>query len=74
MGLAIFSTGRPASQGVTVRGVRLSYVGEAGWEITCPAERADTVYEALHEAGARPTGILAQTSMRNREAFPRVRP
>ena len=55
--------------GVAVRGVRLSYAGEAGWEITCPSGRADTVYEALHEAGARPSGVLAQTSMRIEKRF-----
>ena len=55
--------------GVAVRGVRLSYVGEAGWEITCPSDRADTVYEALHEAGARPCGVLARTSMRIEKRF-----
>ena len=56
--------------GVAVRGVRLSYVGEAGWEITCPTDRAAAVYEALHEAGARPCGVLAQTSMRIEKRFP----
>ena len=55
--------------GVAVRGVRLSYVGEAGWEITCPSDRAATVYEALHGAGARPCGVLAQTSMRIEKRF-----
>ena len=40
-----------------------------GWEITCPSDRADTVYEALHEAGARPCGVLAQTSMRIEKRF-----
>ena len=50
--------------GVAVRGVRFSYVGEAGWEITCPAESAEAVYGALHNAGARPSGLFAQTSMR----------
>ena len=50
--------------GVPVRGVRLSYVGESGWELTCPADGAATVHAVLHEAGARPCGVLAQTSMR----------
>ena len=54
---------------VAVRGVRLSYVGEAGWELTCPHHRAGAVYEALHEAGARPCGVLAQTSMRIEKRF-----
>ena len=68
-GLGYFQHREARVADVTVRGVRLSYVGEAGWEITCPAERADTVYEALHEAGARPAGILAQTSMRIEKRF-----
>ena len=55
--------------GVAVRGVRLSYVGEAGWEIACPSDRAAEVYDALHEAGARPCGVLAQTSMRIEKRF-----
>ena len=55
--------------GVAVRGVRLSYVGEAGWEITCRSDRAATVYEALHGAGALPCGVLAQTSMRIEKRF-----
>ena len=55
--------------GVAVRGVRLSYVGEAGWEITCPSDRAATVYDALHGAGARPCGVLAQTAMRIEKRF-----
>ena len=49
--------------------MRLSCVGEAGWEITCPSDRADTVYGALHQAGARPAGGLAQTSMRIEKRF-----
>ena len=67
--LGYFQHGEARIAGVTVRGVRLSYVGEAGWEITCPSDRADTVYEALHEAGARPSGVLAQTSMRIEKRF-----
>ena len=55
--------------GVPVRGVRLSYVGEAGWEITCASDSADTLYEAFHGAGVRPAGVLAQTSMRIEKRF-----
>ena len=55
--------------GVAVRGVRLSHVGEAGWEITCRSDRAGSVYDALHGAGARPCGVLAQTSMRIEKRF-----
>ena len=68
-GLGYFRHREVRIAGVAVRGVRLSYVGEAGWEITCPHHRAVAVYEALHEAGARPCGVLAQTSMRIEKRF-----
>ena len=68
--LGYFRHGGACVAGVAVHGVRLSYAGEAGWEITCPSDRADTVYEALHEAGARPAGVMAQTSMRIEKRFP----
>ena len=68
--LGYYRHGEARIAGVSVRGARLSYVGEAGWEITCPADRAGTVYDALHEAGARPAGVLAQTSMRIEKRFP----
>ena len=68
-GLGYFRHGETRIAGVAVRGARLSYVGEAGWEITCPHDRADAVYEALHAAGARPCGVLAQTSMRIEKRF-----
>jgi 4-methylaminobutanoate oxidase (formaldehyde-forming) len=55
--------------GHAVLAARLSYVGEAGWEITCRAEDALAVYDALHGAGARPAGLFAQTSMRIEKKF-----
>ena len=69
LALGYFRHGEARIGGVAVHGVRLSYVGEAGWEITCPSDRAQTLYEALHEAGARPAGVLAQTSMRIEKRF-----
>jgi 4-methylaminobutanoate oxidase (formaldehyde-forming) len=50
--------------GVPVTAARLSYVGETGWELTCRADDAPRLYAALHAAGARPSGLFAQTSMR----------
>ena len=50
--------------GIPVLAVRLSYVGEGGWELTCPVAAAEALFDALHSAGARPAGIFAQTSMR----------
>ena len=52
-----------------VRAARMSYVGEAGWEITCLSENAPTIYAAMTAAGARPAGLYAQTSMRIEKGF-----
>ena len=38
--------------GCPVRALRSTYVGELGWELHLPVEYAQTVYEALHRAGA----------------------
>lgn len=55
--------------GKHVRAARMSYVGEAGWEITCKAENAAPIYAALTAAGAVPAGLFAQTSMRIEKGF-----
>ncbi|MEM6423144.1 MAG: FAD-dependent oxidoreductase, partial [Pseudomonadota bacterium] len=55
--------------GIAVRAARLSYVGEAGWEITCAAADAAGLYAALQGAGARPAGLYAQTAMRIEKGF-----
>jgi glycine cleavage system aminomethyltransferase T len=52
-----------------VRGVRLSYVGEAGWEITCRASDAEVVFDAMRAAGAAPAGVFAQSAMRIEKRF-----
>ena len=38
--------------GCPVNAMRVTYVGELGWELHLPVEYAATVYAALHEAGA----------------------
>lgn len=55
--------------GHPVRATRLSYVGEYGWEITCKAADAETVFRVISEAGARPAGLFAQTAMRIEKQF-----
>lgn len=55
--------------GADVRAVRMSYVGEAGWEITCRAQDAERVYDEISAAGALPSGVLAQSSMRIEKGF-----
>ncbi|KZL21217.1 4-methylaminobutanoate oxidase (formaldehyde-forming) [Pseudovibrio axinellae] len=37
--------------GCPVNALRVTYVGELGWELHLPVEYASTVYAALHEAG-----------------------
>jgi glycine cleavage system aminomethyltransferase T/glycine/D-amino acid oxidase-like deaminating enzyme len=54
---------------VPVRAARLSYVGEAGWELTCEASAASKLFNALVQAGAQPAGLFAQTSMRIEKGF-----
>ena len=63
-GLGFFRHTETEVAGVAVRAVRLSYVGEAGWELTCAAADAPRLYDALSGAGAAPAGLFAQTSMR----------
>ncbi len=67
--LGYFKVGPAHIAGKHVRAARLSYVGEAGWEITMKAENARTVYDALTGAGAVPAGLYAQTSMRIEKGF-----
>lgn len=67
--LAYFQHGEASISGCRVRGARLSYVGEYGWEITCRARDAGLVYAALRDAGAEPCGLYAQTSMRVEKRF-----
>jgi 4-methylaminobutanoate oxidase (formaldehyde-forming) len=67
--LGYFKVGPAHIAGKHVRAVRMSYVGEAGWEITMKAENAQAVYDALTAAGAVPAGLYAQTSMRIEKGF-----
>jgi 4-methylaminobutanoate oxidase (formaldehyde-forming) len=56
-----------------VLAMRVTYVGELGWELHVPAELALTVYDALHEAGAgvgfRDVGLGAMGSLRLEKAY-----
>ena len=55
------------------RAMRLTYVGELGWEIYIPTELATTVYDALVEAGGdlglRHAGYHALDSLRIEKAY-----
>ncbi len=67
--LGYFRAASTEIAGRPVTAVRLSYVGEAGWEITCRSADAGQIYDALFQQGARPAGSLAQTSMRIEKRF-----
>jgi glycine cleavage system aminomethyltransferase T len=67
--LKYFRHGEARIADCLVRGVRLSYVGEAGWEITCHSQDAAGIYDQMYAAGARPSGLYAQTSMRVEKRF-----
>ncbi len=59
--------------GCPVRALRVTYVGELGWELHVPVEYATTVYAALHKAGAghglRDAGYRAIESMRLEKGY-----
>lgn len=67
--LGYFKVGAAHIAGKHVRAARMSYVGEAGWEITCLSQNAPAIFAALTAAGARPAGMFAQTSMRVEKGF-----
>lgn len=68
-GIGYFKVGPAHLAGHHVRAARMSYVGEAGWEITCKSENASAIYAALTAAGAVPAGMFAQTAMRIEKGF-----
>ena len=54
-----YLTAKPITVGgVRALALRISYVGELGWEIYAPAERGLRLWDALWEAG-RPLGLIA---------------
>lgn len=60
--------------GIPVRALRLSYIGEAGWELHLPRDRAAELFLALEQAGT-PEGIgcfgaYAMNAMRLEKGFP----
>ncbi|MEQ8395105.1 FAD-dependent oxidoreductase [Thalassobaculum sp.] len=59
--------------GQAVRALRVSYVGELGWELHTPVEAAGAVFDALMTAGApygiRPAGYRAIESLRLEKGY-----
>ena len=67
--LKYFCHTRATLAGAIVLAVRMSYVGELGFELTCRTEDAEHICDALLGAGATPCGLFAQTSMRIEKRF-----
>ena len=61
--IVYFRSGEAEIAGHHVRAVRLSHVGEGGWEITCDREAAEPVYDAIRECGARPAGRQGESGL-----------
>ena len=59
--------------GIPTRALRVSYVGELGWELHHPADRMPELYDAVMEAGAaygvRDFGLYAVNSLRMEKAY-----
>ena len=67
--LKYFNLIKTSIAGKEVEAIRLSYVGESGWEITCNKDHSQSVCDELLKAGAKPAGLFAQTSMRIEKKF-----
>ena len=59
--------------GITVRALRVSYVGELGWELHHPIEKMEALYDSLMEAGVEygiaNFGTYAMNSLRMEKAY-----
>ena len=55
--------------GVQLRATRITYVGELGWELYIPVEKALGIWEALYQAGAIPCGYRAIESLRLEKGY-----
>ncbi|MBM6405470.1 GcvT family protein [Phycicoccus sp. CSK15P-2] len=54
---------------VDVLAVRVTYVGELGWELYVPADDAAGVWDAVLGEGARPVGLAALGSLRLEKGY-----
>ncbi|MFT5220162.1 MAG: glycine cleavage system aminomethyltransferase T/glycine [Gammaproteobacteria bacterium] len=67
--LGYFRHCRGQLAGIDIEAVRLSYVGEAGVELSCRSSDAERLWLALGDAGVKPAGLFAQASMRIEKRF-----
>jgi len=69
-----FLTAQQVELGYTpLLALRVTYVGELGWDLVIPAEFGPKLYEQIQQAGAdlgfRPTGLGALSSLRMEKAY-----
>jgi len=68
-----FSARSISVAGIDVRALRVSYVGELGWELHVPFTDMKKLYDALSAAGVRhglrPFGVFAMNSMRLEKGY-----
>lgn len=72
-GFAFRDARRLVLAGADVLAVRITYLGELGWELYVPADRATRVWDAVLASGAahgiRPVGLRALSSLRMEKAY-----
>ena len=49
--------------------MRVSFAGELGWEIHCPADQAPVIWDALARAGVTPFGMWALNALRIEKGY-----
>jgi 4-methylaminobutanoate oxidase (formaldehyde-forming) len=65
-----FGTMRETTVGdVPVRAVRVTFVGELGWELYCPTEYGAALWRTLAGTGVRPCGYRAIESLRLEKGY-----
>lgn len=69
LGIRYFHAAQTELASIPASGIRLSYIGEAGFEITTSVDNIQHLWDLLTEAGAKPAGLYAQTSMRIEKRF-----
>lgn len=55
--------------GIKLRAIRLTYVGELGWELHLSSDNAPVLWDILFENGARPIGNNAISAMRIEKSY-----
>lgn len=65
-----FGTMRETTVGdIPVRAVRVTFVGELGWELYCSTEYGDALWRTLAGTGVRPCGYRAIESLRLEKGY-----